>query len=196
MEVEFKGSYPSIDICPKEDKPEYAFIGRSNVGKSSLINMLIGKKDLAKVSGKPGKTRMLNFYTVSSGWNLVDLPGYGFALVSKTDRASFKKMIYGYLENRQQLINTFVLIDGNIPVQKSDQDFLEWIGKKSIPFSVVFTKSDKINSKEYHENVRAFKNWLEERWEPIPPTFITSAEKKQGGEAIKKYIEEINASLQ
>ena len=140
--TEFKGSFPSLQQCPETKLPEFAFIGRSNVGKSSLINLLVRNKKMAKVSGTPGKTQLINFFEINQSWYLVDLPGYGYAKVSKTARVGFKKMIYDYLEKRPQIRNVFVLIDSRVPTQKQDLDFINWLGSKSIPFIIIFTKTD------------------------------------------------------
>ena len=194
--AEFVGSYPSFSKCPEQDMPEYAFIGRSNVGKSSLINMLTERKNLAKTSSTPGKTQMINYFIINENWHLVDLPGYGYAKLSKKHRASLAKMIREYVINRQQLVNTFVLIDSRIPPQPIDLEFIDFLGEHQIPFSIVFTKVDKNKSdKKTMENIEVFKVELRKSWETLPPLFPTSAEKKIGQEALLEYIENINRNL-
>lgn len=194
--AEFVGSYPSFSKCPEQDMPEYAFIGRSNVGKSSLINMLTERKNLAKTSSTPGKTQMINYFIINENWHLVDLPGYGYAKLSKKHRASLAKMIREYVINRQQLVNTFVLIDSRIPPQPIDLEFIDFLGEHQIPFSIVFTKVDKNKSdKKTMENIEVFKKELRKSWETLPPLFPTSAEKKIGQEALLEYIENINRNL-
>lgn len=185
-------SSPSIDKCPEADRPEYAFIGRSNVGKSSLINALTGKKELAKVSSTPGKTQLINHFNIvtrdKSQWYLVDLPGYGFAKVSQSQRKSWKKMIAGYLKERKSLVNVFVLVDSRIAPQQIDIDFINQLGEWQIPFSLVFTKSDKVTQKEVAANVQRFLQELSQYWEALPPHFVTSAEKRTGIKGILSLI--------
>lgn len=188
--AEFLISSPSVEKCPKPDKPEFAFIGRSNVGKSSLINMLCGRKELAKTSSKPGKTQTINHFIIDEKWYLVDLPGYGFASVSKVARDSFEKMISDYLTKRQNLINVFVLIDSRLPLQRIDNEFMHWLGEKEIPFSIVFTKTDKLSLTDLQKNLKKYEMDLSVNWEEIPPIFITSAEKKRGGMELLEYINE------
>ncbi len=190
-DVEFVASFPKESACPKDGRPEFAFIGRSNVGKSSLINMLTNKKGLAKVSVTPGKTQLLNFFEINNKWYLVDLPGYGYARTSKDKKALFSKMIRGYLEMRTALYIAFVLIDIRHPLQKIDQEFLEWCGEKSVPFSIIFTKSDKLGKKQIHENVKVITSELLKTWQELPPYFISSSETKQGRDEILAYIESI-----
>ncbi|MEM7106203.1 MAG: ribosome biogenesis GTP-binding protein YihA/YsxC [Bacteroidota bacterium] len=190
--VEFAGSFPSVKKCPDKALPEYAFIGRSNVGKSSLINMLCERKDLAKVSKQPGKTQMINYFTVNERWNLVDLPGYGFAKVSKKHRASFGKMIEGYLDRRKWLQCTFVLIDINVPPQRIDMDFLNWMGHMGIPFVLVFTKTDKLKKKGIDEALFKFRNEMLKVWAELPEEFVSSAVNKNGREEIFEFITDIN----
>jgi GTP-binding protein len=190
-EASFVLSNSSYDACPKGDVREVAFIGRSNVGKSSLINMLCNNKKLAKTSGTPGKTQLINHFLINESWHLVDLPGYGYAKVSKKQRAVFHKMINDYLGKREQLINTFVLIDSRHKPQQIDIDFLCYLGEEGIPFSVVFTKTDKSKPQELIKNVAAFEDKMFQFWEELPPVFQTSAEKKTGKEELLNYIDEI-----
>jgi len=190
--ADYSASYPNVNKCPTAVIPEYAFIGRSNVGKSSLINMLCGRKKLALTSGKPGKTQMINYFIINKLWYLVDLPGYGYAKISKVKRQSFRKMIEGYLQRRNNLQCTFLLIDSNVSPQQIDIDFINWLGEARIPFAIVYTKSDKSKAPELKANVEAFQNRLLETWHELPQQFHTSANKKEGGEAILDYIEAIN----
>jgi len=177
--------------CPESELPEFAFIGRSNVGKSSLINMLLSKKDLAKTSSKPGKTLLINHFLINQNFHIVDLPGYGYAKVSKTQREKLRKIIESYILLRPQLTNLFVLIDSRLEPQQIDLEFMEWLGENSVPFSIVFTKSDKQSNKKLTENIEKYREKLLETWENLPPIFITSSEKKVGKEEILGYIEEI-----
>jgi GTP-binding protein len=177
--------------CPDGDLMEFAFIGRSNVGKSSLINMLAGKKDLAKTSSKPGKTLLINHFLINQKFHIVDLPGYGFAKVSKTQREKLRKIIENYIMFRPQLTNLFLLLDSRLEPQKIDLEFIEWLGENSVPFSIVFTKSDKQSNKILNENIEKYRQILLETWENLPPIFITSSEKKDGKEEILNYIEKI-----
>ena len=185
-------SKPNWKDCPKPVMPEYAFIGRSNVGKSSLINALCGNKGLAKTSSTPGKTQLINHFLINENWYLCDLPGYGYAKVSKKSREEWGKMIKGYILNRENLMNTFVLVDARHKPQQIDIDFLRFLGENEIPFSIIFTKSDKIKQKELVQNVKDFEQELFKYWDEIPPYFITSSEKKTGKENILDYIDEIN----
>lgn len=195
--AEFVGSYPSFSKCPDQNLVEYAFIGRSNVGKSSLINMLTNRNHLAKTSSTPGKTQMINYFLINENWHLVDLPGYGYAKLSKKHRASLHKMIREYIVNRKQLVNTFVLIDSRIPPQTIDLEFIDFLGENLIPFSIVFTKVDKNKSEnKTMENIEIFKETLQQSWETLPPIFPTSAEKKTGRDALLTYIENINRNLE
>ncbi|MEZ4720611.1 MAG: ribosome biogenesis GTP-binding protein YihA/YsxC [Flavobacteriales bacterium] len=187
--ADFECSSAKVQQCPKTDKPEFAFIGRSNVGKSSLTNMLVDRKSLAKTSGSPGKTKLINHFLVNEEWYLVDLPGYGYAKVSKSDRTSFMKMIYDYFEQRENMVNAFVLVDCRIEPQKLDLEFMEWLGGHGIPFSIIFTKIDKLSSAELRKNQDRFKKKLLETWEEIPPIFNTSAESKHGREEVLNYVE-------
>lgn len=193
--AEFTLSAPMESMCPKDNKPEYAFIGRSNVGKSSLINMLTNNRKLAKTSATPGKTLLINHFIINNEWYLVDLPGYGFAKRSKKELAKLEQMINGYILQRQQLVNVFVLIDVRLETQKIDQEFIQWLGESSVPFAIVFTKADKLSPTRVAANVEAYKKVLLETWEELPPIFVTSSEKKQGREEVLDYIEQINREL-
>jgi GTP-binding protein len=185
-------SNPKVEGCPKPDKPEYAFIGRSNVGKSSLINMLTGQSKLAKTSASPGKTQLINHFIVNDEWYLVDLPGYGYAKVSQTQRAAWEKMIHGYLERRENLVSMFVLIDSRHEPQKLDLEFLRKLGEMGVPFNLVFTKADKTTQRESSKNARIFIEVMKKEWEFIPRSFITSAEKGTGRQQILDCIDEMN----
>lgn len=178
--------------CPTDNKHEYAFIGRSNVGKSSLINMLTGKKDLAKTSATPGKTMLINHFLVNDSWYIVDLPGYGYARRSKAERAALDTMIKSYIANRQQMTNLFVLIDSRHKPQEIDIKFMDWLGENGIPFSIVFTKLDKQTSNAAKHQIAAYLETLLERWEELPPVFRTSSEDRRGRNEILDYIEEMN----
>ena len=193
--ADFVISNTDIDKCPKERIPEYAFIGRSNVGKSSLINMLTGRKSLAKTSGKPGKTQLINHFKINDNWFLVDLPGYGYAKVSKKNRSIFSKFIHEYLEKRENLICTFVLVDSRHEPQKIDMMFMEWLGQNQIPFVIVFTKMDKLSSSQLNKNITKYKTEMLKTWEDIPQTFRSSAESGLGKSEILKFIEQTNASV-
>ncbi len=190
-EVEFVASFPKERMCPTDDKPEFAFIGRSNVGKSSLINMLTNRKSLAKVSVTPGKTQLLNFFNINQSWHLVDLPGYGYARVSKDKKAGFNKIITDYLQKRQQLVLAFVLIDCRHELQKIDREFLIWCGENGIPFALIFTKADKLTRNQLQSNVNTIIKSLLTMWEQLPPHFITSSELKTGRDEVLSYIEDI-----
>jgi GTP-binding protein len=189
-------SSPSVDKCPKPDKPEYAFIGRSNVGKSSLINMLTNKKELAKVSASPGKTQLINHFDVQSSdkkeWYLVDLPGYGYAKRSQSQRKSWQKMIQDYIRKRENLANLFALIDSRLEPQKIDLQFINQLGEWRIPFALVFTKADKSTQKETAKNVNQFLEELSRTWEELPPHFVTSAVKRTGAKQVLHFIAELN----
>ncbi|MDZ4148255.1 MAG: ribosome biogenesis GTP-binding protein YihA/YsxC [Flavobacteriaceae bacterium] len=194
--AEFLISNSEVAKCPKDRLPEYAFIGRSNVGKSSLINMLTNRKDLAKTSSKPGKTQLINHFLINKNWFLVDLPGYGYAKVSKKSKSVFQEYITDYFLQREQLVAAFVLLDIRLEPQKIDLEFLEWLGVNEIPFFMVFTKADKVGSQRAILNVEAYKKvLLESLWEELPETFITSAVNNNGRDEILKKIQEINASL-
>lgn len=187
--AEFETSSAKVQQCPKTELPEFAFIGRSNVGKSSLTNMLTQRKSLAKTSGSPGKTKLINHFKINDEWYLVDLPGYGYAKVSKTDRMSFMKMIYDYFEQRENMVNAFVLVDSRHEPQKSDLEFMFWLGQHNIPFSVVMTKIDKLNSSEFRKTKERYQKKMLETWETLPPFFYTSATGRLGKEEILNYIE-------
>ena len=190
--AEYVGSFPRESQCPKSNKPEYAFIGRSNVGKSSLINMLTGKKGLAKVSGTPGKTQTLNYFIIDNSWYIVDLPGYGYAKISKTKRHQWEKMISTFLQKRENLQCAFVLLDGNIPPQQIDVEFINWLGEMHIPFVLIYTKTDKVRGNKLEGNIKAIQDELLKYWNDLPQQFITSANKKEGGEEILEFIYQIN----
>lgn len=198
MEVktaEFSISSPMVSMCPRDTKPEYAFIGRSNVGKSSLINMLCRNKKLAKTSSTPGKTLLINHFIINKEWYLVDLPGYGFAKRSKKEVQKIDQIIRGYILGREQLVNVFVLIDVRLEPQAIDLEFMNWLGMSSVPFSIVFTKADKLTSAKVRANVEAYKKKMMETWEEMPPHFVTSAESREGRDDVLGYIEQINKSL-
>lgn len=184
-----------VGDCPERMIPEYAFIGRSNVGKSSLINHMTNRKKLAKTSGTPGKTQLINHFIINEQWFLVDLPGYGWAQTSKTNKAAWKKMIDEYLRERPNLASVFVLVDIRHEPQKIDLEFIQWLGEEGIPFSIVFTKADKLGKTQIQSNVASYKKQLKETWEELPPTFITSSAEKIGGEEILDFIGRINDSI-
>ena len=188
-------SSPSIENCPKADRPEYAFIGRSNVGKSSLINAITNKQELAKVSRSPGKTQLINHFTITSSdrkeWYLVDLPGYGYAKRSLAQRKTWQKMIEDYIRKRENLVNLFVLIDSRHEPQQIDLDFVNSLGEWGVPFSLVFTKADKSTQREAAANVRRFLDHLKENWEALPPHFVTSAVKRTGIKQILEFIQRV-----
>ncbi|MDR0687433.1 MAG: ribosome biogenesis GTP-binding protein YihA/YsxC [Prevotellaceae bacterium] len=186
--------YPSQ--CPSDGLPEYAFTGRSNVGKSSLINMLAGNGKLSKVSGTPGKTRLINHFLVNNRWYMVDLPGYGFAKTSKRERKQFSSIITRYIGERECLTLLFVLIDVRHEPQSIDLAFIRQLGEHGVPFALVFTKADKVSSREQRHHMERFRSILLETWEELPPIFLTSSEKKTGGEEILRYIEHVNSNLQ
>src|SRR5690606_2491615 len=195
-QAEFIISNSDVKKCPVEPIPEYAFIGRSNVGKSSLINMLTGNKNLAKTSGKPGKTQLINHFKINNNWFLVDLPGYGYAKVSKSTKAIFQKFITAYFEKREQLVSAFVLIDIRHEAQKIDIDFINYLGENGIPFGIIFTKADKIGKTHINKHVAAYKKELiAQGGEEIPPYFVTSSESELGKEDVLNYIDNINQEL-
>lgn len=194
--AEFCLSAPIVSMCPKDNKPEYAFIGRSNVGKSSLINMLTNNKKLAKTSATPGKTLLINHFIINNEWYLVDLPGYGYAKRSKKEVGKLEQMISGYILQREQLVNVFLLVDVRLEPQKIDLEFIQWLGDSSIPFAIVFTKADKLSAMKVSQQVETYKKVLLETWEELPPVFITSAEKRQGREEVLDYIDRINKDLE
>lgn len=190
---EFTISSVTLSQCPNDNKPEFAFIGRSNVGKSSLINMLCNHKGLAKTSATPGKTLLINHFIINNEWYLVDLPGYGYAKRSKVVQKKLEQMISSYILQREQLVNLFVLIDIRHEPQKIDTEFITWLGESGIPFSIVFTKADKLgNPQKAQKAAKTYMETLKEQWEELPPYFVTSSEKKNGREELLKYIEDIN----
>ncbi|MCD8471367.1 ribosome biogenesis GTP-binding protein YihA/YsxC [Macellibacteroides fermentans] len=193
--AEFVVSNTDVKKCPEGNKPEYAFIGRSNVGKSSLINMITGKKGLAMTSSKPGKTQLINHFIINDSWYLVDLPGYGYAQRGKEGRENIRRIIEDYILEREQLTNLFVLLDCRLEAQKIDLEFMEWLGENGIPFSIVFTKIDKLGGGKLRENLNAYTKKLLESWEELPPILLTSSEKKEGKEELLNYIDEITKSL-
>jgi GTP-binding protein len=193
--AEFVVSNSDINKLPKDPLPEYAFIGRSNVGKSSLINMLTNNKKLAKTSSTPGKTQLINHFKINDKWFLVDLPGYGYAKTSKSKRKEFQKLITGYIKNRKNLVNVFVLVDGRLEPQKIDLEFMEWLGKNRIPFSIVFTKLDKLSSNEISKNIKKYQKKMLERWESMPKIFKTSAVTGTGRKEMLDYIAQLNEMI-
>ncbi|MBR2161422.1 MAG: ribosome biogenesis GTP-binding protein YihA/YsxC [Bacteroidales bacterium] len=193
--AEFVISNTDVSKCPQGGLPEYAFIGRSNVGKSSLINMLTGHKGLAMTSSKPGKTLLINHFIIDKKWYLVDLPGYGYAQRSQKVQGQISNIIERYVMQREQLTSLFVLVDSRLKPQKIDLDFITWLGENGVPFGIIFTKVDKLSKAKVDENVQAFLDTLREEWEELPPYFLSSAEKGTGKEEILGYIEEINKSL-
>ncbi len=188
-------SNTDVSKCPKDPIPEYAFIGRSNVGKSSLINLLVNNKKLAKTSGKPGKTQLINHFIINDSWFLVDLPGYGYASVSKGKRKVFQGFIQDYFIQRKNLINAFVLVDSRHTPQKIDLEFMQWLGEHGIPFSIIFTKIDKLPSSKLNNTILKYKKKLAETWDPLPPSFLTSATAKHGAETLLNYIDAINKQV-
>lgn len=190
--AEFIISNSDVKKCPNANMPEYAFIGRSNVGKSSLINMLTNRKSLAKISGKPGKTQLINHFLINKEWYLVDLPGYGFAKVSKNMKSGFSKIIYSYIENRENLVNLFVLVDCRHDAQQIDLNFMEWLNVNGIAFSIIFTKADKLTKKKLADNIQAYKKQMLVRWEEMPPYLISSSASGMGQQEILDFIEETN----
>lgn len=192
---EFVISAPIVSKCPNDDKPEYAFIGRSNVGKSSLINMLCNNKKLAKTSSTPGKTLLINHFIINNEWYIVDLPGYGFAKHSKSVKQKLEKMISSYILQREQLVTVFVLIDVRHEQQKIDREFIDWLGESNVPFTIIFTKSDKLGPGKAKQNAQEWMNKLKDRWESLPPYFVTSSEKKNGKDEVLDYIDGINKNL-
>ena len=193
--AQFIISNTNVAKCPKESIPEYAFIGRSNVGKSSLINMLVNNKNLAKTSGKPGKTQLINHFKINDNWFLVDLPGYGYAKVSKTQRAKFQKFITDYFLKREQLTCTFVLVDARHQPQKIDLEFMQFLGENGIPFCIVFTKSDKLKPSQLNKNLQNYQLELLKTWEEMPQHFITSASAKIGRNELLDFINVVNQDI-
>lgn len=192
---EFTISSPTVSRCPNDNKAEYAFIGRSNVGKSSLINMLCNHKGLAKTSSMPGKTLLINHFIINKEWYLVDLPGYGYAKRSKKMQKQLEQMIAQYILQREQLVNVFVLIDIRHEQQKVDREFIDWLGQSNVPFTIVFTKADKLSQSKVRSNAKAWMDKLLDTWESLPPYYITSAETRLGREELLNYIDQINQSL-
>ncbi len=194
--AEFIMSNSDVAKCPNNRMPEYAFIGRSNVGKSSLINMLTNKKSLAKTSGKPGKTQLINHFLINKNWYLVDLPGYGYAKVSKSAKKTFQKFITQYFAFREQLVSAFVLVDIRHEPQTIDLEFMQWLGEHAIPFSIIFTKADKLKPKAIDNHVEAYKAVLLETWEDMPNYFVTSSSNETGKDDVLDYIDNLNSSMQ
>lgn len=193
--ADFLISSPTVLQCPKPDKPEYAFIGRSNVGKSSLINMLMQRKGLAKTSSTPGKTQLINHFTVDKSWYLVDLPGYGYAKVPKPLRQKLERMIADYILQRSNLVNVFLLVDARHSPQTIDLEFMEWLGMSGIPFSIVFTKMDKLKAMERNANIKVYNEKMLETWDELPMQFLTSSETADGRDELLSYIRKLNADL-
>lgn len=193
--AEFVKSSGKWQECPEANLPEYAFIGRSNVGKSSLINAMMNHKDLAKTSGTPGKTQLINHFLVNGNWYLTDLPGYGYARVSKTMRRDFEKINTNYILNRKNLVNLFVLVDSRHTPQQIDLEFIEWCGESGVPFAIIFTKTDKLKPNTLKDNVEHYRKELFKTWEEVPEMYVTSAEKKLGGSEILKFIGETNEMI-
>ncbi|MBP5340829.1 MAG: YihA family ribosome biogenesis GTP-binding protein [Bacteroidales bacterium] len=193
--AQFVVSSPNYRKCPQDGRPEYAFIGRSNVGKSSLINMLTGVKGLAKTSGRPGKTQLINHFLINNEWYLVDLPGYGYARTSRSGREAWDKMMRDYFLHREQLTNTYVLVDSRVEPQRLDLEFIGFLGSNGVPLSIVFTKTDKEKQREVMANIKAFKQALSEQWEELPPMVLTSSLTGYGREALLEQIEQINEML-
>ena len=193
--AEFVISNSRVEKCPTAGLPEYAFIGRSNVGKSSLINMLTARKGLAMTSQKPGKTQLINHFIINDSWYLVDLPGYGYARLGKDSRDSLRRMIEDYVLERKELVLLFVLIDCRHEPQKIDLEFIQWLGEEGVPFSLVFTKADKLSKGRLASNIEAYTAKLHEEWEELPPIFVTSSEERVGRDELLGYIEEINTTL-
>jgi GTP-binding protein len=190
--AEFLVSNTEVGKCPDSSLPEYAFIGRSNVGKSSLINMLTERKSLAKTSGRPGKTQLINHFLINKNWHLVDLPGYGYARVSKSTKKTFQKFITAYFEQRKQMLCAFVLIDSRHEPQAIDLEFMKWMGERGIPFYIIFTKADKLKPKALERNIEIYKTKMLETWAEMPEYFITSAESDLGRDEVLNLIEAIN----
>lgn len=193
--AEFIISSPTVERCPQSQMPEYAFIGRSNVGKSSLINMLTGYNKLAKTSATPGKTLLINHFAINKEWQLVDLPGYGYAKRSKKEQENLQRIITGYILHREQMVNLFLLIDIRHDPQQIDLDFMQFLGEEGVPFSIVFTKADKLSRTKIHSQTQGYLKRLKQEWEELPPYFITSSESKLGRDELLQYIEDINQSL-
>lgn len=193
--AQFLQSNTDVSKCPAGNRPEYAFIGRSNVGKSSLINMLCDRQSLAKVSGTPGKTQLINHFLINNSWHLVDLPGYGYAKVGRDARAKFQRIITDYVTHRQQLTLLFVLVDCRHEPQRIDQEFMRMLGENGIPFAIIFTKADKLKPDALQRNIDAYRRQMLQEWEELPPIFITSAQHRTGRDAVLDYIDQINQTL-
>jgi GTP-binding protein len=193
--AEFLMSNSEVAKCPKDRMPEYAFIGRSNVGKSSLINMLMLRKSLAKTSGRPGKTQLINHFLINKNWYLVDLPGYGYARVSKSSKKVFQKFITNYFEKREQMVLAFVLVDCRLEPQPIDLEFMQWMGESGIPFNIIFTKADKMKPMALQRNIEAYTKKMLETWEEMPPYFTTSASNSTGRDEVLNYINELNSQF-
>lgn len=195
VKAEFVTSNTSISKCPKSERHEYAFIGRSNVGKSSLINMLVNNKNLAKIAAKPGKTQLINHFLINNDWFMVDLPGYGFARTSKSSKIQFEQMIRDYVLKRENLVCLFVLVDSRLEPQKIDLEFMEWLGENGVPFVMVFTKMDKLSASEKFHCIDNYHKKMLETWSSTPLSFITSSEKGLGREELLNYIDDLNKSV-
>ena len=195
-EAKFVKSSPNHRLCPEAKLPEFAFIGRSNVGKSSLINMLTGRKGLAKISGTPGKTTLINHFLINESWYLVDLPGYGFAKTSKKNREAWEKMIFDYFANRENLVNTFILIDSRHKPLANDLELIEWFGESGLPFVLLFTKSDKPNQKELSRNLKVYRDTLLQSWEEPPLSIVTSSATNKGKEEVLNLLDQFLESVQ
>lgn len=193
--AEYVISSPTFSMCPKDSKPEYAFIGRSNVGKSSLINMICRNRKLAKTSATPGKTMLINHFIINKEWYLVDLPGYGYAKRSKSEIDKLDRMIRGYILQRQQLTCVFTLVDVRLEPQKIDLEFINWLGQSGIPFCILFTKADKLSQQKVQLSVEAYKRKLSETWEEMPPMIVTSSEDRRGRDELLNYIDSVNKQL-
>lgn len=195
QKISYIGSFHSVTVCPAHALPEFAFIGRSNVGKSSLINTLFGRKDLARVSKQPGKTRSINFFLVEDAFYMVDLPGYGYARHSKEQRQQWQKMVRSYFLDRYQLTCVFVLLDSNIPLQKTDQSFINWLGRHQIPFHLIFTKSDRGKPRKIRQNIEEIRNELRKDWESLPKDFVTSSTSGEGKDELLDYLVNLSGEL-
>lgn len=194
-DVQFVKSSPDVKSCPDTEIPEYAFVGRSNVGKSSLINYLVNINKLAKTSGEPGRTRLINHFLVNDSWHIVDLPGYGYAKVAKTERAKFLQIINSYLLNRKSMVCLFLLIDSRHKPQANDLDFMRWLGNNQVPFVICFTKTDKLSSSQLHKSIEVYKKTLFKEWESLPQIFFTSTTHDRGKTEILDFIETTNKTL-
>ncbi len=193
--VEFVGGYPALTHCPRDGKAEFAFIGRSNVGKSSLVNTLLGRRSMARVSKQPGKTQELNYYLVNKAWYLVDLPGYGYAKVSRTRREKWQRLIHNYMRYRETLACAFVLLDANLPLQKNDRAFIAKLGEWQVPFALVYTKADRVSRQKLPANLRAIEKDLLEDWNELPPTFVSSSKEGQGRQELLDFMQKINTQI-